>query len=103
MVQSVTIIFLAKFEHIIDERVGEQGQIHGHQLRTGKQGRECNCPQLKRFFSHFSTRADGQTNGPTDGRTVKASYRVACPQLKRKRKEEEVVSFMKKGGGRDTE
>ena len=25
---------------------------------------------------------DGRTDGPTDGRTDKASYRVACPQLK---------------------
>ena len=25
---------------------------------------------------------DGPTDGPTDGRTDKASYRVACPQLK---------------------
>ena len=25
---------------------------------------------------------DGRTNGPTDQRTDKASYRVACPQLK---------------------
>ena len=34
----------------------------------------------KRLFSHISTRADG----PTDRRTDKASYRVACPQLKSK-------------------
>ncbi|MEE3021833.1 MAG: hypothetical protein VX367_04230 [SAR324 cluster bacterium] len=25
---------------------------------------------------------NGPTDGPTDGRTDKASYRVACPQLK---------------------
>ena len=34
----------------------------------------------------LSTRADGptdrRTNSPTDGPTDKASYRVACPQLK---------------------
>ena len=29
---------------------------------------------------------DRRTDGRTDGRTDKASYRVACPQLKRKRK-----------------
>jgi len=29
------------------------------------------------------TSTDGPTNGRTDGRTDKASYRVACPQLKR--------------------
>ena len=27
-------------------------------------------------------RTDGRTDGPTDRRTDKASYRVACPQLK---------------------
>ena len=32
------------------ERMHEkQGQIHGHQLRTGGQGQKCNCPQLKMF------------------------------------------------------
>ena len=31
-------------------------------------------------------RTDGRTDGPTDGRTDKASYRVACPQLKTKKK-----------------
>ena len=39
---------------------------------------------LKCWFSHFSTRAHQRTNGPMQ-RTDKASYRVACPQLKRKR------------------
>ena len=38
---------------------------------------------LKRSFPHFSTRAYGPTDRPTNGRTDKASYRVACPQLKR--------------------
>ena len=41
---------------------------------------------LKRSFPHFSTRVHGptdrRTDGPTDRRTDKASYRVACPQLK---------------------
>ena len=54
----------------------KQGRIHGHQLRTGGQGR-------KGAFSHFSTRSPLRTNRPTDRRTDKASYRVACPQLKR--------------------
>ena len=56
----------------------KQGRIHGHQLRTGGQGRKC-------AFSQFSTRwlrTDRRTDGPTDRRTDKASYRVACPQLK---------------------
>ena len=35
----------------------EQGRIHGHQLRTGGQGRKC-------AFSLFSTRAHQRTNGP---------------------------------------
>ena len=34
---------------------------------------------LKRSSYHFSTCVHGRTDGPTD----KASYRVACPQLKR--------------------
>ena len=37
---------------------------------------------LKRSFSHFSTRVQGPTDRPTDQRMDKASYRVACPQLK---------------------
>ena len=41
----------------------------------------------KYAFFAFSTRTwqlerDGRTNGPTNGRTDKASYRVAWPQLK---------------------
>ena len=65
------------------ECICEQGRIHGHQLRTGGQGRKC-------AFSHFSTQSplrtnqptNQPTNRPTDWRTDKASYRVACPQLK---------------------
>ena len=48
----------------------KQGRIHGHQLRTGGQGR-------KRAFSHFSTwslltdgRTDRRTDGPTDGQSL---------------------------------
>ena len=33
-----------------------------------------------RVFTHFDSCSP--TDGPTDGRTDKASYRVACPQLK---------------------
>ena len=76
----------------------EQGRIHGHQLRTGAQGRKC-------AFSHFSTRAHQRTNQRTDGRTDKGSYRVACPQLKRrkikkKREKKEVKKEKKKRGER---
>ena len=35
---------------IFSKNEEEQGRIHGHQLRTGGQGRKC-------AFSHFSTRA----------------------------------------------
>ena len=40
----------------------------------------------KRLDHHWPTdqRTDGQTNGPTDQRTDKASYIIACPQLKTK-------------------
>ena len=33
-------------------------------------------------FPTFQLKRDGLTNQPTDERTDKASYRVACPQLK---------------------
>ena len=55
----------------------KQGRIHGHQLRTGGQGRKC-------MFPHFSTRVHWPTDQPTNRQTDKASYRVACPQLKRR-------------------
>ena len=61
--------------HSRERLMRKQGRIHGHQLRTGGQERKC-------AFSHFSTRAHQRTNRRTDGRTDKASYRVACPQLK---------------------
>ena len=38
---------------------------------------------LKRTFFHFLTHAL-RTGGQTNGRTDKASYRVVCPQLKKK-------------------
>ena len=54
-----------------------------------------NCSIINTHFSQFQLernnssvtdgRLDQQTNGPTDQRTDKASYRVACPQLKRKK------------------
>ena len=37
---------------------------------------------LKCSFSHFSTHVHEPTDQPTDRQTDKASYRVACPQLK---------------------
>ena len=66
---------------VIKDGESKTRPIHGHQLRTGGQGRIC-------AFSHFSTRVHGPTDQPTDrptdGRTDKASYRVACPQLKKR-------------------
>ena len=68
----------------IQQRTNQQGRIHGqYQSRTDGQGRKC-------WFFHFSTHVhgptdrptDGRTDGRMDGRTDKASYRVACPQLK---------------------
>ena len=47
-------------------RAKKPGRIHGHQLRTGGQGRKC-------AFFHFSTRssrADGPTEGRTDGQSL---------------------------------
>ena len=35
-----------------------------------------------RFHTFQLDHHDGRTNGRTNGRTDKASYRVACPQLK---------------------
>ena len=59
-----------------DALTKEQGWIHGqYQLRMGGQGWKC-------AFSHFLTQSPWRTDGPTDGWTDKASYRVACPQLK---------------------
>ena len=52
----------------------QQGRIHGqNQSRTGGQGREC-------AFSHYVIVFNLSV---TDQRTDKASYRVACPRLKR--------------------
>ena len=44
----------------------------------GRMGRGGNT----RFHTFQLDHHDGPTNGPTDRRTDKASYRVACPQLK---------------------
>ena len=58
----------------------------GYTVNTscGRVGRGGNA----RFHTFQLDHHDGPTNGPTDGRTYrrtdKASYRVACPQLKSK-------------------
>ena len=70
--------------------VMEQGRIHGqYQSRTGGQGRKC-------VVSHFSTRSP-RTNQPTNGRTDKASYRVASPRLKTKLTHEAVDLYPQVG------
>ena len=46
------------FEDVRDRE--DQGRIHGHQLRTGGQGR----------FPTFQLERDGRTNGPTDGQSL---------------------------------
>ena len=77
-------------------RTGGQGHptpIHTQRLTQPPfQHRHIHKKLLKRSFSHFLTRAQDRTdrptdqwsNGPTDQHTDKGSYRVACPQLKRK-------------------
>ena len=37
---------------------------------------------IARFHTFRLVLMDGRMDGPTDGRTDKGSYRVACPQLK---------------------
>ena len=44
--------------------------------------RRTDGPMVRRTDGPMDRRTDGPTNGPTDRRTDKASYRVACPQLK---------------------
>ena len=62
------------------ERGGEGGKrkqdrILGHQLRTGGQGRKC-------ANSHFSTRADGPMDGPTDGQSLLLNCVSASKKLR---------------------
>ena len=50
----IVVIVIIKYEEISNVPdikrflmylfIGKQGRIHGHQLRTGGQGRKCNCP-----------------------------------------------------------
>ena len=49
-----------KKEEKEDEKTSEQGRIHGHQLRTGGQGRKC-------AFSLLSTCVHKPTDQPTNG------------------------------------
>ena len=46
-----------------------------------------------RVFSRFQLERDGLTDRRTDGRTDKASYRVACPQLKKDRIKENKAGY----------
>ena len=53
-----------------------------------------------RGFTLFDLCTDGPTDGWTDGRTDKGSYRVACPQLKKKNREEDRETWNGRGGDR---
>ena len=64
------------------EKEKEQGRIHGHQLRTGRGGNA----RFLTFRLDGYGRTDRRTNA-MDQWTDKASYRVECPQLERKRRE----------------
>ena len=67
----------------------------GNRIPINKAGYTANtsCGRVGRggnaHFHTFQLDHHGPTDGPTDGRTEKASYRVACPQLKRKRRKKE--------------
>ena len=86
--------------HIIvtDGWAGHTTPIHNltHPTHTHTQRQSKGQPQ-KCAFSHGSTRSS-RTDGPADGRTDKASYRVACLQLKKeiKRKKEKKERKKKK-------
>ena len=59
----------------------------GRQIRNKAGYTATSCGRVGRGGNaHFHTfrlvLTDGPTDEPTDGRTDKASYRVACPQLK---------------------
>ena len=54
---------------------------------------------FKRSFSHFSTWWP-QTDGPTNWRTDKASYRIACLQLKKQGRIHGYLSRVRVGRGR---
>ena len=67
----------------ISLRTGGQGHPTPIHTPTHPQHSNIHKKYRKRLFSHFSTCAL-RTDGPTDQRMDKASYRVACPQLKSK-------------------
>ena len=47
------------------------------------------------FFRDFQLKRDRPTDQPTDRRTDKASYRVACPQLKKADRQTDQLSRLK--------
>ena len=51
-------------------------------LSRGRVGRSGIAKKHLHFVLVTDGRTDRPTDRPTDGRTAKASYRVACPQLK---------------------
>ena len=64
-------------------RVAQFIKKHGH-TSCGQVGRGGNA----RFHSFRLVLSNGPTNQRTDGWTDKASYRVACPQLKKRMADE---------------
>ena len=87
-----------KKKRIVYQKEKNKWNKAGHSANTscGRVGRGGNARfHTFQLENHGSTdqridgRTDGRTDGPTDrrtdGPTDKASYRVACPQLKRKR------------------
>ena len=75
--------FLEKNEKNKNKRQEKRNKAGYTATSCGQVGRGGNA----RFHSFRLVLTDGPTNqrtdGRTDGRTDKASYRVACPQLKR--------------------
>ena len=82
-----TVMNFLKFHLPVQQKQAEQVVpfflvllLHGHQLRMGGQRRKC-------VVSHLLTqslRTNERTDQRADQRTDKASYRVECPQLKRR-------------------
>ena len=86
---------------------GEEGEISPMCESKGHRPLRGRCPKSiqNALFSTFrldhyrrtKVSTDQQTNGPTDRRKDKASYRVACPQLKRR--EHRQIGYKHGNGG----
>ena len=76
-----------------EEEMEDEGKWRGSQYRCGRVGRGIQPPSTPQVHHSHTQNASktlifalfdscSRTDGPTDRRTVKGSYRVACPQLK---------------------